>query len=393
MNWFTEKYVELREKLNPAQTRIADQSGSHIGTDSKISYQQAFKKLEPVRRGINKIVDACASLDFDVKDKVSDGVVGNVRQKELVKLLNFKPNPYQSANDFRKALYTDFILEGNCFVYFDGKFLYHLPAASVEILSDPKTFIAGYRYAGETKFTPEEIFSFKDISSDNIYRGSSRLESASRSISILYSMQAFQESFFDNGAVFGLVFVTENTLSQTAKEKTIQQWLQRYNPKRGGKSPVILDSGLKPHNIAETNFKDMDFDVSIKTHSEKILTALGVPPILMAGGNNANIAPNLKLFYLETVVPINRALCSALERYFGYDIEPITTGVSALQPELKEIAGYYTTLVNGGVIAPNEARIELRYEAKPGHDDLRVPANIAGSAANPSQGGKPPTKE
>src|SRR5574343_578697 len=126
MNWFTEKYVELREKLNPAQTRIADQSGSHIGTDSKISYQQAFKKLEPVRRGINKIVDACASLDFDVKDKVSDGVVGNVRQKELVKLLNFKPNPYQSANDFRKALYTDFILEGYCFVYFDGKFLYHL---------------------------------------------------------------------------------------------------------------------------------------------------------------------------------------------------------------------------------------------------------------------------
>ena len=92
-------------------------------------------------------------------------------------------------------------------------------------------------------------------------------------------------------------------------------------------------------------------------------------------------------------MPINRALCSALERYFGYDIEPITTGVSALQPELKEIAGYYTTLVNGGVIAPNEARIELRYEAKPGHDDLRVPANIAGSAANPSQGGKPPTKE
>jgi hypothetical protein len=31
----------------------------------------------------------------------------------------------------------------------------------------------------------------------------------------------------------------------------------------------------------------------------------------------------------------------------------------------------------------------LRYEKMPGHDELRVPANIAGSAVNPAQGGRP----
>lgn len=120
------------------------------------------------------------------------------------------------------------------------------------------------------------------------------------------------------------------------------------------------------------------------------MQALGVPPILLAGGNNANISPNLRLFYLETVLPIVRGYISAVERYFGYDVEAITTTVSALQPELKDVAAYHATLVNGGIIAPNEARIELRYASKPGHDDLRVPANIAGSAVNPSLGGKPP---
>jgi phage portal protein BeeE len=133
----------------------------------------------------------------------------------------------------------------------------------------------------------------------------------------------------------------------------------------------------------------MDFDVSIKTHGEKIMQAVGVPPILLQGGNNANISPNLRLFYLETVLPMNRKFISAVERYFGYDVEAITSSVSALQPELKDIAAYHSTLVNAGIITPNEARTELRYAAITGNDDLRIPANIAGSAANPSTGGRP----
>jgi HK97 family phage portal protein len=390
MGWFSKTLGTLREKLNPAQERIAQGSGTTISTDQKIAYKQAFDKIEFVNRGVSMIVNACASLDYDVKDKMDEGAVPGMRQKSLLKLLNTRPNPYQSAQEFRKNLFTDFILEGNAFIYFDGAFIYHLPAAQVEILTDEKTFIKGYRYNGTVDFKESEVFSFKDLSSSSIYRGSSRLESASKSVNTLYSMQQFQESFFDNGAVFGLILTTENTLSQVAKEKTINYWTQKYSPRNGGKRPVILDSGLKPHTVTESNFKDMDFDQGIKTHNEKILQALGVPPILLSGGNNANIAPNLRLFYLETVLPIVRGFVSAIERYFGYDVEAVTTTVSALQPELRDIASYHATLVNSGIITPNEARKELRFEAIAGHDELRLPANISGSAANPSIGGKPP---
>ena len=389
MSWITKSQNWVRTKLNPAQTRISEGEGDHIGTTAKLSYTQAFKKLESINRPVNMLVSACASLDYDIKDKAHDGVAVGIRQKTLNTLLNFRPNPYQSAQDFRTSVFTDYILEGNAFVHFDGTFMYHLPAANVEILTDSKTFIRGYRYNGAVDFKETEVFYFRDISSESIYRGASRLQSAERSINILYSMQQFQENFFDNGAIFGLVLTTENTLSQVAKEKTIAYWLQRYSSKAGGKRPVILDSGLKPQQLAQTSFKDMDFDQSIKTHDEKIMRAIGVPPILLEGGNNANISPNLRLFYLETVLPINRKFISAIERYFGYDVEAITSSVSALQPELKDIAAYHSTLVNAGIISPNEARIELRYESKTGNDDLRIPANIAGSAANPSTGGRP----
>lgn len=381
--WFT--------KANPAQELIARDEGPQVSSDVPISFQTAFYNLETVNRGVNMIVSACASLDFDIKDMKMPGVALGTRKTTLNNLLNYKPNPNQSSQEFRTAIFTDLIIEGNIFIYYDGAYMYHLPAVNVKVIPDPKTFVSYYLYNDITRFSPNEIIHIKDINTTSIYRGTSRLQAAERNIQILYKMQIFQEQFFKNGAVPSMILTTENTLSETAKQKTILGWAKQYNPNSGAKKPLILDSGMKPVIGISASFQEMDFDTSIKTHDTKILKALGVPPILLDGGNNANISPNLRLFYLETVIPIITKLVSGFERFFGYDISPITSNVSALQPELKEIASYYTTLVNGGVITPNEARLELRYEkdTDPASDKLRVPANIAGSAADPSQGGAP----
>lgn len=391
MAWYNNIVGQIREKLNPAQNIISREEGTTVGSDVSMNYLSSFKKLETVNRGTSLIVTGCSSLDFDIKEKISSEVFPGMRAKALNNLLNFRPNPYQSAQDFRTGIYTDFILEGNIFIYFDGAFMYHLPAANMQVIPDDKTYIKGYTYNGIQNFLPSEIIHIRDTCSTSIYRGSSRLMSANRSMEILYKMQSFQESFFENGAVPGIVLTTENTLSQVAKNKTILNWSIGYSPKGGAKKPMILDSGLKPSALLNTSFQDMDFDNSIKAHDIKILKALGVPSILLDGGNNANITPNIRLFYLETIMPIIRKFTSAMERYFGYDIEAITSNVSALQPELKEVASYLSTLVNGGILKPNEARVELRYDkdTDPSSDQLRIPANIAGSAANPALGGAP----
>jgi HK97 family phage portal protein len=389
MAWYNNVGDWVREKLNPAQSIIRREQGVNLGSVAAFSYRVAYQKLEAVNRGTNMLVSACASLDYDVKNKLSSDVVSGIRQKTLLNLLNYNPNPYQSAQEFRTCIFGDLILDGNIFIYFDGAALYHLPATNVQIQPDEKTFVKSYTYNNLITFRPDEIIHIKDLNSESIYRGSSRLESAARSMQIMYKMQNFQDSFFENGAIPGIVLTSENTLSTQAKEKTIQNWTAKYNPKNGARRPMILDSGLKPSNLLNTSFQDMDFDNSIKSHDAKILKAIGVPPILLDGGNNANISPNLRLFYLETVMPAVRRYTSALERFFGYDIDAITSNVSSLQPELKDIAAYHSTLVNGGILTPNEAREELRFEKLAGLDDIRVPANIAGSAANPAQGGAP----
>ena len=77
------------------------------------------------------------------------------------------------------------------------------------------------------------------------------------------------------------------------------------------------------------------------------------------------------------------------ERYFGFKLIEDVTGVPSLQPELRDQAAYYASLVNTGIMTPNEAREKLNLESIEGFDQPRVPANIAGSAANPIEGGRP----
>ncbi len=385
-------FKTLVQKLNPAQPQIAASQGSQGPLAPSLPYEKAYERLEVVNRGVNMIVDAAAQINIDVGNKESFPGVATIRHKKLVALLNRNPNPYQSADAFRRNLVLDLIMDGNAFVYFDGANLYHLPAVNVTVHPDKKTFIKGYDYNG-TKYKPNEIIHIQDNSAESIYRGKSRLSAARDSITLLYNMKDFQANFFKNGAVPGLVLKSPNTLSTKVKERLINSWSQKYNPKSGGRRPLVLDGGLEIDSISNVDFKKLDFEDSVTNLENTILKVIGIPPILMAGGNNANIRPNQKLMYQETVLPLVRKVISGLERYFGYDLAAALEDLSPLQPELDDKAKYYSTLVNGGVLTPNEAREALRLEKIEGHDDIRIPANIAGSAGNPSEGGRPQGNE
>jgi len=138
MAWYNNIGEWVREKLNPAQEIIRREQGVNIGSAAAFSYRVAFQKLESVNRGTNMLVSACASLDYDVKNKLSSDVMSGIRQKTLLNLLNYNPNPFQSAQEFRTSIFSDLILDGNIFIYYDGAHLYHLPATNVQIQPDEK---------------------------------------------------------------------------------------------------------------------------------------------------------------------------------------------------------------------------------------------------------------
>jgi HK97 family phage portal protein len=388
--------ITTEEKLNPAQSFLAMDEGLTINTrEKKDNYRSAYEELEVVNRAVNMIVDDVSDISFIVGDKIKGitPIKDNVRRSRVDLILNKEPNPFQDVSTFKRNLIIDLLIDGNIFVYYDGAHLYQLPAQNVVIHSDTASYIEKFEYDGHIDYAPREIIHIKENSFNSIYRGVPRLKPAYRTMYLLDNMRKFQDNFFKNGAVPGLVLKSPNTLSERIKERMLQAWQTRYNPTSGGKRPLILDGGLEVDSLTKINFKELDFQSSINANEKIILEAMGVPPILLDGGNNANIRPNHRLYYLETVLPIIRKIAYAFERYYGYKLNEDVTNIPALQPELRDQASYFQSLVNSGIMTPNEARDSLSLDTIEGQDELRVPANIAGSAANPEEGGKPPQSE
>jgi len=395
MAWY-DRLLGREEKLNPAQPMISREEGIAITTrENSTNYRNAYEQQEVVNRGVNMIVDDVAEIPIDVGEKIVgiNPVVKNIRKTKVNTLLNIEPNPFQDISSFKRNLIIDLLIDGNIFVYFDGQGLYQLPAENVEIETHETQYVTQYIYDGQVEYSPNEIIHIKENSFNSIYRGVPRLKPAWRTMQLLGSMRNFQDNFFKNGAVPGLVLKSPNTLSEKIKERMLAAWRVRYNPNTGGRRPLILDGGLEVSNLTQVSFKDLDFQPSIESNEKIILQALGIPPLLLDSGNNANIRPNHRLYYLETILPIVKKINYAFERFFGFDLLEDVSNIPALQPELQDKAAYYSTLVNGGIITPNEARESMRMESIEGNDELRVPANIAGSAANPSEGGRPSEDE
>ena len=374
---FRRNSKEVEEKLNPAQ-----QYYDHAVEPSReftFKYEKAYEDIEIVNRGVNLIVDDTAEIKTIVGAQIPglQSIVKGVKRSRVNLLLNKEPNPFQDISTFKRNLITDFLIDGNIFIYYDGVHLYHLPANKMNIHASQTTYIEKFTFNETVDYKPTEIIHIKDNSFYSIYRGISRLKPALRTMVLMQNMRQFQDNFFKNGAVPGLVLKSPNTLSEKIKERMIQSWSLRYRPDSGGRRPLILDGGLEIDSYTNTNFRELDFQAAIHENEKIILKALGIPPIMLDSGNNANIRPNMRMYYLETVLPIVKKLHTGIERYFGFELKEDVTEVPALQPEMRDQSQYYTALVNGGIISANEAREALNFEPVEGYDELRVPANIA----------------
>lgn len=389
----------VAEKLNPAQPAIARKEGESIpSTSNEIrSLQQAYIKIEAVNRGVNLVVDAAVGVDMDIgKTMKGLGIVASKpRQSKLERLLNFQPNPYITTAAFRSNIYIDLLLEGNAFIYYDGTDLYNLPAEDVEIITDKKTFIKEYIYNTDIPFKQIEIIHLRENSAKSIYRGTARLLSSLDTINTLNNMTQYQKNFFKNSTVTNLVITTPNILGKRIKDRILEEWARLYNPHSGGRRPIILDGEFKLDTIGNGNFQELDFANSTVALEQKVYKALGVPPVLIESGNNANISPNNRLFYTNTIMPLTNKLIQGMERFFGVDLKANTHDILALKPELRDTANYLSSLTNAGIMTREEAREKIRLPKSndPAASDLIVPANVAGSAANAGVGGKPPNGE
>ena len=398
------KWVADRLKLNPAQPSIASLE-PYASPETIVDFEQAYREIEVVHRSVDMIINACIEIPMIVE--------GATPAKKVNKLLNIRPNPFEDRVRLFRRAFLDFLLDGNAFFYYDGNDIYLLPANDVEVVPDEKAFISHYNYmisnqqsqdfygfgAGKQtrkdqsiQFGTSEVIQIMAENDQSIFRGTSKLKPLLKLMELYHYMIKFQRQFFKNNAVPGFVLTTDSILSQRVKQRLLEAWRSTYTTIfDGARNPAILDGGLKIDEFSTKSFEQLDFENSIERIQQDMAKALGVPYVLLKSGNNANIDANQKLFYLHTVIPMLTQFCSAFSHFFnnGVTIRPDRLKVPALQPDNRTQAVYYSTLVNTGIITPNEAREGLRFPKLENNDSIRIPQNITGSATDATQGGKP----
>ena len=420
-NWFTKTYKDII-KANPAQRSIASQEPTSSPVNN-IVWATAYNELEIVHRCVEIMINASVSIPFRVDQTAGRGPV-----QKIDNLLNNRTNPFEDNTRLFRRAYLDFIIEGNTFFYYDDTWLYVLPAGDVEIIADENKFVRKYVYTPTSQnvstnrdgrviffnspttqtrsttsgtesveFKPEEIIHIRDDSDTSIYRGKSKLQSLTNLITIYDALLDFQKQFFQNNAVPGIILTTDAVLNPKTKDRVLEEWSNKYTTIFSGvRRPAILDGGLQIDSLSDINFQQLDFENSVERIQQDIAKSLGVPYVLLKSGNSANLKPNQVVFYEHTIVPMVELFASAFQqKWRDLEITPDVSNVVALQPELRTQVQLITSLVNSGVITPNEgrSRINLEKSKEPEMDKIRVPQNITGSATNPDIGGRPPNDE
>ena len=398
MGWF-----DFLKKSNPVQREIGQDEGTaQSGNKNKITAANAFELDSIVNRCTNILVDNSAEVNFDIKDNFSFTPMARVNKKQLNEILNIRPNPYMDSSLFRRLTYLDFYFGGRCFMYWDGTSLYHLPEGKMEVVASTEQgsgFIDHFLFDGTVTFFPNEIIFIKDNSFKSF--GSSQIAATSRYMSAHNDvirkdkLNTFKEKFIDNGTILGLILESEQVLNRNFKNRILEDIKLNYNSNSGkfSNTAFILDGGIKAKATNQTSISDLGVTEDRKAYNDSICVALGIPPVLLEGGNNANIRPNIQLLFYMTLLPSLKKFESAFEMFFGFDIKLDTRDVPAMLPDVGEETSRIVQLVNNGIITGDEGRIELRMD--PTNDPLmttiRIPQNVAGSATGVSgeQGGAP----
>lgn len=404
-------------KKNPVQSDIKDKEPTgETSTPNKRTAQDSYK-LDPVfNRCINILVDSQAEVKITVGKKLqvtplAKGLAQINQRKDgptaskalLARLLEIKPNLYQDANSFWRLLLTDYWMSGRAFAVWDGAAIYHIPENEVTVYAGANNIVEYYEF-GDRRLSTDEVIFIKDNSylqgvGASAISANSRYKAAENDIVRKDKLSSFKERYLDNGTMLGLILESESVLSKTFKDKLLDTINVNFNTKNGKfmNSAIILDAGLKAKNTAQIDMGQLGINEDKKAHNDAICTQMGVPPILLEGGNNANIRPNIDLMFSLTILPNLKKVTGQLSAFFGYSFELDTSDVFALSPDTQKEATRITQLVNNGLITADEGRVMLGLSPLklPETTEIRVPQNIQGSSTGVSgqEGGRPDNED
>lgn len=287
--------IERRDTpANPSKwLTLAFGGGTDTATGIRVNEVVALRNLT-VMSCVNVISQTIAQLPLLVYAKTSDGGRIRIDNHPLYRILDKAPNDRMSAFTLREVLQAHLLTWGNAYAYIEknngGDVIGLYPLLPdrtrpqldangnlvylTRIKNDPNGISPADNK--EILLLPEEVLHIPGLGFDGL-KGYSVVAQARESIGLGLALTEFAARFFGNGAVPGMVFQTDKTLSPEQRTLLGASWAEGHQGLTNASRVAILESGLKVEKIGIPP-DDAQFLESRKFSRNELAGIYRVPP-------------------------------------------------------------------------------------------------------------------
>lgn len=302
--------------------------------------REGYKKNVMVFSCIQKIAQACASIEWYAYKQRKGGKPIELEGHEMLDLLN-NPNPLQSRQEWLENVIAFLLLTGNTYPEANRPVegrppteLWVLQPQYMRIVPNMLGYVGEYIFkAGtqERRFPVNPItlkgnvLHIKTFNPTDIWFGQSPLEAAIASLDQNNEVGRWNLALLQNSAVPSGVLKVERTASNPngslAKEQRMeikQELDEKFTGAANAGRPMLLTGGVS-WQATMLSPKEMEFLNTKKTSAEDICLVYGVPPEIMGLGKTTynNYSEANAAFYKGTILPIMDKLQYALNNWLA----------------------------------------------------------------------------
>jgi len=306
-----------------------------------------------------------------------------------------RPNPWQTSFQYRETMMMHLVLCGAHY-----SFINRVQGQIVELIPfEPGQVTVKRDALGERRYTvrindTEQQFPQSSIwhingPSWNGWMGLEPVMLAREAIGLSMAIEEQQAGFYERGTQMSGVYSVPNALTEEQYKK-LRDWLEKEHAgsKNSGR-PGIIDRGAKWIQTSMTGVDAQTLEQR-KYQVEEMCRALRVMPIMVGHSDKAATYASAEQMFLAHVVHSLAPWYERIEQDIDVNLigeQDSKDGVYAkfieeglLRGALKDTASFIDSLVNGGIMSPNEGRdkLDLNPDSDPASDKLRVPVNVAG---------------
>lgn len=389
----------LAQALRAASTWGLDMSEAFAGISThagvKVNTYGALKQPE-IRTAQANLAWDISRMPIRVLQTDDAGRRTNLRQHEVFQVLNHRANPHMTAIELRRQMIAQLLAHGHSFTRVERSRdfrrvvrLWPMDYTRLRILGDiePES-TRGYFYRGldgiERELRPDEIVQLSDFNLDGQI-GRSRLLEASEALGLTTAVHRYASLFFSkNGRPTLLLKHATGFASDEDEEETIKAWNERYSG-QNAHGVGFLKNGLEVADDYSPNNNEGQMLETRRFQKEVGAMLHRIPPHMLQDltrGTFSNISRQSTEYVVYALLGIITLIEQACEQQLLNPLEQdreiqIRHNVkSLLRGDVEKQASFYRTMIQWGVMTPNEARQLEDLDPIPAGDVFLRPLNM-----------------